>query len=963
MSVRLFLLCSILFLSLHTIAQSYNITGAIKDAKDNSPLIGVTAVLTNLRDTTNKNGTVTDANGNFELDNVSPGRYLLRFEYLGYTSINQRVAVKDQNIALGAINMSSSANELKSVVVAGKQVRGEQMGDTSQFNASAFKTHPDATAEDLVAKMPGITSDNTGVKSNGETIQQVYVDGKPFFGTDPTLALKNMPAEIIDKIQVFDKLSDQSTFTGFDDGNSTKTMNIITRKNKSEGTFGKFYAGYGDDDRYIAGGNLNIFNGERRISILGLSNNINQQNFSSQDILGISGGSQNRGGFGGSGSRGSFGGGSGGGGNFLVGQQGGITTTNSFGLNYSDLWAKKIKVSGSYFYNSTDNVNSTQTTRDYFTKQDTGSVYHENDQSEAKNYNHRFNLRMEYTADSFNSVIFTPGISFQNNNSSTGQAAATDSAGNVISNTYNTSNSSNSGYNATGNLLFQHKFKKPRRTISFNVNSSLSEKSGSGTYVAYDTTFHYDSIATAKDTFINQRNTLYNNGYTLGGNLTYTEPIGKKGQIMANYNPAINKSNSDKETDDIKNTTTAYTLDTALSNKYATTYLTQKGGLSYRFNDKKLSFMAGTNVQYATLDGTRDFPVPFNLQKNFTDVLPTAMFNYRFADGRNIRIFYRTNTVQPSVTQLQDVADVSNPLLIKTGNLALRQDYENTITMRYGSTRSKKSNNLFVFLYANFINNYIGNATFQPPHDDTFKGPSSTNRILVPRGSQLTYPVNLNGYFNNKAFITYGIPLEFIKSNLNTNGGLSYTHTPGEVNSLLNYSDNYAPTFGVVLSSNVSEQLDFTLSYSGNYNIVKNSIQSQANNNYYSHVAAFKINYIFLKHFVANTNITHNYYTAFSSTGDQSFYLWNAYVGYKFLKKQALEARITAYDILNQNKSITRTVTDLYIENSTTQVLKQYFMFQLTYTIRNFKGAMTMPAEKSDEKDARPPWGDRMRGG
>jgi uncharacterized membrane protein YgcG len=960
MSARFALLSIFTFCSFITSAQTRKVIAHIIDAADNSALSGVTGILVSSADTTKKTGNVTDAYGNLEIDDIAPGRYTLRIVYLGYTPVSVNITMDDTEIALGDIKLHTAAHELKSVTIEGKQIRGQQLGDTSQFNANAYKTHPDATAEDLVSKMPGITSDNTGVKSNGENIQQVYVDGKPFFGTDPTLALKNLPAEVIDKIQVFDKLSDQSTFTGFDDGNTTKTMNIITRRNKSEGVFGKVYAGYGTDDRYTAGGNINFFNGDRRISLIGLANNINQQNFSSQDILGITGGNQSRGGFGGGGSRGSFGGGGGNASsNFLVGQQNGITTTNSAGFNYSDVWAKKIKITGSYFYNGTDNVNSTELVRNYFTRQDTGQVYHENDNSEAKNYNHRINLRFEYNMDSFNSIIFTPGISFQRNNSGAAQSASTDSLNNTLSSTHNTNAANNTGYSSSNNLLVQHKFKKPRRTVSLNVNSSLNEKSGDGVYHADNSIFNYDGLITRKDSVIDQRYMLYNHGYTLGGNITYTEPVGSKGQVMANYYPSVSKSSSDKETfDDRTGAGNNYTLDTALSNKYNTTYLTQRGGLSYRIGDRKLSFMAGANMQYATLDGTRTFPNAFNLQKNFTDVLPTAMFNYRFSDGRNLRIMYRTNTTAPAVTQLQDAVDITNPLLLKTGNPSLREDYENTFIFRYGSTRSKAAHNLFLFAYANYINNYIGNANYMPKHDSTFNGPGFSNPVFIPRGSQLSLPVNLNGYFNGRSFITYGMPADFMKSNLNFNGGFSYTRSPGKVNDALNYSLNYVPSLGIVISSNISEKLDFTLSYTGNYNIVKNTIQTAANNNYYSHTGAFKVNYIFLEHFVFNTNITHNYYTAFSSTGDQSFFLWNAYLGYKFLKKDALEIRVSAYDILNQNKSINRTVTDLYVENSTTQVLKQYFLLQLTYTIRNFKGApVNMPTDKGEEHGMRP-WGE-----
>jgi CarboxypepD_reg-like domain len=255
-------------------SQTLRISGAIVDGKDNSSLIGVSVILVDNADTNKKSGVTTDNAGVFTIGNLNKGNYTLKCNYLGYKNLMRKVSLNGADINLGTLKMETANNELKNIIVEGKQVRAEQKEDTIQYHADAFKTHKDATAEDLVTKMPGVTSDNSGVKVNGENVQQVYVDGKAFFGNDPTLALRNLPSEVIDKIQVFDKLSDQSQFTGFDDGNSQKTMNIITRKNKSNGQFGKVYAGYGTDGTYQAGGNLNFFDGDRRITLLEMSNKI-----------------------------------------------------------------------------------------------------------------------------------------------------------------------------------------------------------------------------------------------------------------------------------------------------------------------------------------------------------------------------------------------------------------------------------------------------------------------------------------------------------------------------------------------------------------------------------------------------------------------------------------------------------------------------------------------------------------
>jgi hypothetical protein len=891
--------------------------------------------------------------GAFLIPGLANGSYKLAFNYLGYTTVIRNITITGADVTVPNVLMTSAARQLKGVTVSGQQIRAQQSGDTSSFNAGAYKTNPDASAEDLLQKMPGITSENGTVKVNGENVQQVYVDGKPFFGTDPTAAIRNLPAEVIDKIQVFDKLSDQSQFTGFDDGSTQKTINIITRRGKSEGIFGKVYAGYGTDDRYIVGGNLNFFNGDRRISLLGLSNNINQQNFSTDDLLGAMNSSgQNRGGGGprGGGSRGGNGGPGGSSNNFQVGQQNGIATTNSLGFNYSDNWGKKIKVTGSYFFNNSNTINNTDLVRDYFTNHDTSNRYHESYQSDIRNTNHRANLRLEYNIDSFNSIIFTPSLSYQtNNNNNTTQAS--DSIANRLTSNSNISNITNSnGYNAGGNLLVQHKFKKPRRTVSLNLNTALSNKDGDGSYYSQNKFYEPDST-----TIRDQHYTLLNSSNTYSGNLTYTEPIGKAGQLMINYNPSVTQSHADKETFN-RGLAGAYSdIDPQYSNKYDNTYTTHRGGLSYRVGDRKLNFNIGANAQYATLDGTQEYPVPFSLNRSFTNVLPYAMLNNKYDDGRNLRVMYRTATNPPSISQLQNVVDVSNPLLLKTGNAALKQDYEHTFIVRYGLAGAKKVNSFFINLFANYINDYIGNATYIPSRDSLFTDTVSKTSVLINRGAQLSRPVNLDGYVNARSFFTYGVPVQAIKCNLNFNAGFNYTRTPGLVNNGLNYSSNYVPSLGSVLSSNISENIDFALSYTGSYNIIKSTLRPQGDNNYYSHTATARINYIFMKHLVLNTNLTQYYFTAFSGAGDQNYLLWNAYIGYKMLKNNALEVRLTAYDILKQNRSISRTVTETYVENSITQVLQQYFLLQLTYTIRHFKGSMPNLTQPEDNKMFRRP--------
>lgn len=954
---RSFLLL-LLLLPSAAFAQNVVVNGKIQDLKDHQPLTGVYVSIAPNGDTTRMQNALSDFDGNFIFQDVTPGSYLLRARYIGYSDLSRTIAVGNTGLDLGAIEMGTSNKRLEGVTVTATQIPGQQVGDTTQFNAGAFKTNPDANAEDLVTKMPGLTSENGTLKMNGEEVKKILVDGKEFFGDDPNAAMKNLPAEIIDKIQVFDRASDQAQFTGFDDGNSQKTLNIVTKPGRNNGVFGRLSAGYGadfetNDSRYNVGGNINFFNKDRRISIVGLANNVNQQNFSSEDLLGVtssSGGS--RGGPGGGGGRNRAGGSGGSGGsfsggdassNFLVSQLGGITTTQSTGINYSDQWGPKLKVTASYFFNRGENVNNTTLTRNYIVSDpDSALQYAETGTNTGTNMNHRATARLEWTIDSNNTLIYSPRFSYQETESSRdlkGISAFTDAhiSPSVSLNHYTTSQT---GFNLNNQLTYRHRFAKQGRSISLNVNNSYNEKAGNGSIYASNYFGGADTLAN------DQQYSLDGQGLTLSANLSYTEPISKYSQIQINYNPSLNRNNSDRET---YNRDGAYydKLDTLLTNVYDNRYEYHRAGVGYRYNRDKFNFNATLNAQRAKLTGTQDFPTPLEIDRSFSDLLPMASFNYKFSKTENIRVFYRSNTNAPTITQMQNIVDNSNPLLLRTGNPDLRQDYSHNLSVRYGKTSGAQGTGLFLFANGGYTSHYIGNSTFIALSDTVIGG------TVLNRGSQLSKPVNLDGNWNARSFATYAFPIKPIKSNFNLNAGVNYNRIPAMINGDQNIADNYTLNGGIVLSSNISENLDFTVSTSGAYNIVKNSLQNQGDYNYYSQSSSLKLNYIFLNRFQFNTNLNHTFYEGLGEAYNQQFLLWNAALGYKFLKNKSLLAEVYAFDILNQNRSIARTITDSYIEDSYTTVLQRYMMFRLTYTLRSFKSVASNQNMDQDQPGPR----------
>ncbi len=930
-------------------SQSITLKGKLSEKSDNSPIAGATVRLVSQRDSAQAKLVITDKTGNFAFNNLNANGYILRISHSGYEKIEQRINIQASNLTPINFSIAKVATDLADVTVIAKSAPVRMKSDTTEFSASQFKVNPDATAEDLIKKLPGIVIDKSGnVTTMGDQVKKVTVDGRDFFGDDATAALKNLPAEIIDKIQVFDKLSDQATFTGFDDGNSTKAINIVTKAGMRNGQFGRIYAGYGTDNRYSAGGNVSFFKKDRRLSFVGLFNNINQQNFSSEDLLGVtssgggrSGGGGNRGGggnFGGGGNRGS------GGNNFLVGQTNGISATNAFGINYSDKWSKKLDVSGSYFFNNSNTGNDQSSNTHYLIKNADDQYYDETDLSSSKNYNHRFNFRMEYKINDKNSVIFTPGVSFQKNTSYKNiDGVKYFTASELISTIKSTTTNSTSGYNSNNNLLFRHSFAKRGRTISFNISAGYNHKSGE-TYINSENKYYQSSVLTL-DTTTNQFTDQLVNGHTYSANIAYTEPIGKKGQLQINYSPSVTKTESDQEVFQFDNGNGKYSrFDSSYSNKFDNTTTSHTINTSYRIGDRDNMFSVGLSYKYLELNSSQTFPTAIAVNKNFNNILPNLMWRKKISAKSNINIMYRANTNAPSVNQLQNVIDNSNTLLLTSGNPNLKQQVSNTLSTRYTYTDSKKSTSFFANLFLQQANNYLANASYTATSDSIL-----SNGTVLHKGSQLTKPTNLNGYVSLRSFLTYAMPLKFIKSNLNVNGGFTYSKTPGLVNYISTASNNYTYNGGVVIASNISQYIDFNVSYSANFTNTKNSLDVSQNTKYVMQTTGLQANLLTKKGWFLQNDISNVSYSGLGAGYNQSYWLWNAGVGKKFLKNQAGELKLSVFDLLKQNQSITRTVDPSYIEDVHNQVLQQYFMLTFTYKLKNFG---TAPAtNKNQDRD------------
>lgn len=954
-------LLPLLFLLLNlfpSFGQEAIIKGKVITHGTNEPVDGAKVVVLTM-DSTLVTGATTEENGNYEIIVAGEGSYIVRSTYLGMKDWFYNVTLRAGTTSEMNISMVTLAEDIEDIVIQAVAIRVYQSGDTTIYNADQFKVNPDATVEDLITKMPGITLEDGVYKSRGQEIKKILIDGEEFFGDDAQAALKNLPADIVSKIQTFERESDQARFTGISDGEQAMALNIVTKTGTTNGQFGKIYGGWGPMDKYIGGANLNFFKGKRKISIIALSNNINQQNFSSEDILGATstatssqGGGSRPGGQQG-GSRGGQGRGND---NFMVGQSNGISTTHALGINYSDTWNKKTKVTGSYFFNAAVNKNEQSTAREYFVSQSAGQIYNELFDSKMTNQNHRLNFRFDITLDSLNSLLITPNISYQYNKNQRGTNGLTlDGLGSQLNSLNNSTLNKQNGITASNGLLWRHKFMKPRRTLSTNVNLSYNNKLGDNSQ--YSLRNFYDNGLDSMST-IDQIANNKTIGYGANARITYTEPLSTTWTSEFYYAPSYSASDADKRTNHFNQFEQVYNLlDTTLSNVFLNHTIDNQVGTTFRWTKTKHNIQIGVGYQNSLLLNLQEYPVNKDVTLNFNSFLPNFQYRLKINNTSNFTFNYRSRTRNPQITQLQNVIDNSNPLSLSSGNPNLKQQFTHSLNMRYNTTNTKIGSSFFAFVSTEFNQNQITNASYVAMSDTIING-----YVELARGSQFRLPVNINGGWNTRGYVSYGLPVKFIKSNFNINGGAGYTVSPALINDIRNNSKTTNANIGASITSNISEKIDFSISYNFSFNNVQNDQQVKANNQYLIQNVMAKINYMPLERLVLNTNFSARMYQGLAQSFNQTIVLWNAAIGYKVLKNKMLELRVSAYDLLNNNNSIVRNTTEMYIEDVRSIVLNRYFMLTATYTLKNFGQATTAPKEDAAPErpfGERPPMGER----
>jgi hypothetical protein len=741
------------------------------------------------------------------------------------------------------------------------------------------------------------------------------VNGKEFFTGDPQLATRNLPADAVDKVQVFEKPSGQSSFTGVDDGNSEKTINLKLKKDKARAIFGKLSAGAGTTDRYDGQFNLNKFNGDQQVSALGMANNTNRQGFSLMDILNFTGESTRM-------MRG-------GGGRIVINNNGpqdfglpvqglnnnqGIAQTIAGGLNYNDKWQKKADVNTSYFYNNVDLNTDMQTHRQNLLPNKTYN-YDLRNQTGKKTESNRINFSMDYMIDSMNSIKIVPRFTQQRNTDQQDMDyESTLPTGTLINRGFSHSNFSADGYDFNGTALFKHRFARKSRTLSANISFGYNNTQREGHQQSINEFYEGPSIK-GRDT-LDQKQELESMTQSWGAGLNYTEPIGKRSlvEISGFYN--TNNGSLDKKTYDLDYVSGKYDLpNPLLSNAFHSEYDYTGGGISFRSRQKRFSYTFGVTLQYASLlshleDGTR-------ISQQFIDILPRSIINFEISKLKNLRFEYNSSTRQPVPSQLQPVPDLSDPLNIKLGNPALRQQYDHSASINFFSGNPLLQKNFFAFTEFNLSQNAIVNSD-----------------QIDSLGIRLTHPVNSSGVFTSFSNIDYGFRLKKINTRFSMGGSILYFHNVNYINEEKNNIGNLSITPRVGASYSYGEKFSISAETRLGFNSVGYSLQSSLNDKYWRQVYELDLNWEIVKGLHFQSDLSYNRYTGRSSGFNQDPLLWNAALSMQLLKSKKGELKFSAFDLLNQNIGISRNANLNFIEDQQYRVLNRYFMLSFTYSLQ-----------------------------
>jgi hypothetical protein len=907
-------------------AQKFSIRGQLVDTLSN-PLPSATILLLNPKDSSLVNFVLGDVNGNFTLKNVSKGEHLIKVSYIGFSNFTKKITTPEtaQVIGLGKLQMTPRSNELEAIEIEAEKAPVVIKKDTIEFNAGSFKTKPNAVVEDLLKKLPGVEVDTDGnITAQGEQVRNVTVDGKKFFGSDPKLATKNLPADAINKVQLFDKKSDQTTFSGIDDGSREKTINLELKEEKRNGAFGSIMAGIGNDGRYQGRASLNRFTKSRQWSVLGMGNNVNEQGFSMEDYMNFTGGSQQMM-AGGGGARLTFNSENANGVPLNFGNRAnGIMSNIAGGINLNNQFSRKTELNGSYFFNYLDHQRNQSTFRENFLPAGGGvgsrNAYNfdQNSVMNNTNLNHRVNLTLDHKIDSTNSLKLTSAFTFNETDSENRSASRNLSSEGAVQNEterLSLSSGTNASFNST--LLWRHRFAKKGRTFSTSLQFNYGDNQTTGFLDA--TTKNY--FTTPADTVFRQVSDQSTQNAMYGATLSYTEPLGGRKYLEANYTFRKNLNDVERNVSDVSGDAPVY--DEQLSNLYNSDYEYHRAGLNFRMNRTKYNFTVGGSIQQTYLKGYLELR-DVDISRDYQNVLPTVRFNYEFSTAKRLSFDYETSVQEPSIQELQPVVDNSDPLNIYEGNPALRPAYSQSWRMNFTTFNPVNFMSFFAFADVDYITNSITNSrSINEQFVSVTKPVNVDNNMSVAGNASLSFPIN-----KIKSRFTFGGTIRNRRS-INLLNDIASTINTQSAGGNARYSYRYKEIFDFSLSARLERQLT-------DYEFQQND-QIFLNNNYTA-----ETNLTILKNYQFSSSFEILQYDNQNNNYSQTIPLLNLSVSRFLLKNKTGELKFAVNNLLDKALGVNQTANLNYTERQTTNSLGRIFMVSFAYSINKQLNPMGM---------------------
>lgn len=920
----LLMLLMILFSPMAFAQQSgVNVTGSVVEQGSDTPIEQATVRLLNVKDSAMVRGVVSARNGSFTLKNVKKGSYLLHITFIGYDPLYQPLQItgKKNPVNVGKLELSDGAIELGEAVVIGKAPEVTVRNDTVEYNADSYKVTEGSVLEDLLKKMPGVEVDSEGkITVNGKEVKKVMVDGKEFFSDDPKVASKNLPAKMIDKLQVLDKKSDMAQMTGFDDGEEETVINLTVKPGMKQGWFGNAYGGYGSKDRYEGNAMVNRFVNNDQITFMGGANNTNNMGFSdlaSTMFSGMGGGGGRRGGF---------------------GAGSGITSSGNAGLNFSkEFKPDKLTLGGNTRYSHSENDARSKSDRQNILPGDSSSYDNSEAMSRTKSDNFGVDFRLEWKPDTMTQLIFRPSFSLSHSmNDNFSDATTLDNERDTVNTNKSSNYSESNGYNLNASIDFSRKLNNKGRVFSATLSGGNSDSYSDG--MNRSDIVYFNQTDALKNSIIDQRSRYDNKGFNYRAYVSWVEPIGHNNFIQATYSISQRKQEAlknvyNQDADGIYNV-----LDSAYSQSYRNNFISQRASLSFKSQRAKFNYTIGLNLDpsYSSSENFVGDTTLSKITRKVVNLSPMAQFNYMFDKRTNLRIMYNGRTSQPSMTQLQPVADISDPTNITIGNPDLNPRYTNNVFIRFQQFTPEKQRAFMIMANGSYIINDIVSYT-------------SYNQET---GVKTTTYKNVNGNYSGNVRMMLNTPLKNKKFSINSMTMASFANSNGYINEEKNTNRN------LILSERGG--IDFRSSYldlgvNGNirYNATSNSLQKENNQNTFNYGAGGYTTIYLPLNFKIESDVNWSTNSGYGDGFKQNEVLWNASASKSFLKNNQGTLRFKIYDILQQRSNISRSVTASYIQDSEYNTLGSYFMVHFIYRFSIFKGGASASDVKTPGRSGR----------